>query len=147
MPNAKIFQFVRKHHVLLIEDDDLVRSALALTLMNNGFAVQAVATAEEAVKMIRSKLFQSIICDYNLPGMSGLEFFIRMKTLAARSTNVLITAYGFDSIYNSAATAGIDAFFEKPFTIRDLISCLNAGSKKSANRQGKGTNRSGSSIL
>jgi len=146
MANAKIVPFVRKHRVLLIEDDDLVRGGLALALMNNGFEVQAVATAEEAINVVRHKLFQSIICDYNLPGMSGLEFFIRVKALAAPSTNVLITAYGFDHIYNSSLTAGIDAFFEKPFTIQALIACLNSGGKNSAKRPDKNTNRSGSSI-
>ncbi len=146
MANAKIVPFVRKHRVLLIEDDDFVRGGLALALMNNGFEVQAAATAEEAIKMVDHKLFQSIICDYNLPGMSGLEFFIRVKTLAVRSTNVLITAYGFEHINNSAVTAGIDAFFEKPFTIQALIACLNSGANNSANRLGKDSNRSGSSI-
>jgi len=130
MAKAKIVPFAREHRVLLIEDDDLVRGGLAMALMNNGFVVQAVATAEEAIKVVHHKLFHSIICDYNLPGMSGLEFFIRVKTLAVRSTNILITAFGFDHIYNSAVNAGIDAFFEKPFTIQSLISCLKSGSKK-----------------
>ena len=146
MANAKIVPFARKHRVLLIEDDDLVRGGLALALINNGFVVQAVATAEEAIEVVHHKLFQSIICDYNLPGMNGLEFFIRAKSLAVRSTNILITAFGFDHIYNSALTAGIDAFFEKPFTIQSLISCLNSGSKNSPNRLGKDTSRSGSSM-
>ena len=47
MSNAKIIQFVRRHHILLIEDDDLVRSGLALALMSNGFVTHAVARAEE----------------------------------------------------------------------------------------------------
>jgi DNA-binding NtrC family response regulator len=146
MANAKVLPFTRKHRVLLIEDDDQVRSGLALALMSNGFVVHAVTTAEEAIKLVSHKLFHSIICDYNLPGMSGLEFFIKMKAFTARSTNVLITAYGFDHIYNSAATAGIDAFFEKPFTIHALISSLNAGSKSPDNRRHNGANLSGPSI-
>ena len=146
MANANVLPFSRKHRVLLIEDDDLVRSGLALALMSNGFTVHAVSTAEEAIRVVNHKLFHSIICDYHLPGMSGLEFFIRIKTYTARSTNVLITAYGFDQIYNSAEKAGIDVFFEKPFTIQALISCLNTGNKNPGNHRNKTDIRSGPSI-
>ena len=146
MPNAKILKYVRKHHVLLVEDDDLVRNGLAMALMSNGFVVHAVSTAEEAIKVVQYKLFQSIVCDYNLPGMSGLDFFIQMKTFKTRSTNILITAYGFDHIYNSATTAGIDAFFEKPFTIRALISRLNSGNNNPSNRPGQDSRRPNHSL-
>jgi CheY-like chemotaxis protein len=127
MSNAKIIQFVRKHRVLLIEDDDLVRSGLALALISNGFRTHAVERAEEAAQIVSRKRFHSIICDYNLPGMNGLDFFLKMKPYTEQSTNILITAYGFDQIYNRAAAAGIDAFFEKPFTIPALIASLNSG--------------------
>ena len=129
MSNAKIIQFVRKHHVLLIEDDDLVRSGLALALMSNGFVTHAVAEAEEATEMVGKKRFHSIICDYHLPGMNGLDFFLMTRPYTEQSMNILITAYGFDQIYNRAAAAGIDAFFEKPFTIPALIASLNSGAK------------------
>lgn len=146
MANAKVLPFTRKHRVMLIEDDDLVRSGLALALMSNGFIVHAVSTAEEALKAVVHKRFHSIICDYNLPGMSGLDFFIRTKPYTARSTNVLITAYGFDQIYNSASIAGIDAFFEKPFTINALISSLNAGAKSTRSPNINGSERPGPAI-
>ena len=129
MSKAKIIPFVRKHRVLLIEDDDLVRSGLSLALMSNGFVTHAVARAEEAVQVVSQKRFHSIICDYHLPGMNGLDFFLEMKPYTEQSMNILITAYGFDQIYNRAADAGIDAFFEKPFTIPALIASLNAGAK------------------
>ena len=140
MANKNVLPFSRKHRVLLIEDDDLVRNGLTLALMSNGFTVHAVPTAEEAIKVVGHKKFHSIICDYHLPGMSGLEFFIQMKTYTTQSTNVLITAYGFDQIYNSAAKAGIDTFFEKPFTIQALISSLNAGNKNPGNHRHKTAN-------
>jgi DNA-binding NtrC family response regulator len=125
MTDSKVLPFVRKNRIMLIEDDDLVRSGLALALMSNGFRVHAMPTAEEAIKAVRHKIYNGIICDYHLPGMSGLDFFIQAKPFTTRSINILITAYGFDQIANSASIAGIDAFFEKPFTIQTLISGLN----------------------
>ena len=142
MGNTKVLQFVRNHHVLLVDDDDLVRHGLTLALMSNGFMVQAVPTAEEAVKVLRHKRFHSIVCDFNLPGMNGLEFFTHIKTFASRSTNILITAFGVDNICNSAEAAGIHAFFEKPFTINALIACLNAGIGNSEGNPDEGSDGS-----
>ena len=97
--------------------------------MSNGFVTHAVAKAEDAAPLVSRKHFHSIICDYNLPGMNGLDFFLEMRPYTEQSMNILITAYGFDQIYNRAAAAGIDAFFEKPFTIPALIASLNSGAK------------------
>lgn len=133
MTNSKVLPFVRKKKILLIEDDDLVRSALAMALMNNGFTVHATPTAEEAIKAVSRKRFHGIVCDYHLPGMSGLDFFIQAKPYTSQSNNILITAFGFDHIANSATNAGIDAFFEKPFTIHSLIN----GLQSSKNTEGR----------
>ena len=146
MEDAKVLKFVRKHRVLLVEDDDLVRRGLTMALMSNGFIVHAVADAEEAAKVIRHKRFHSIICDYHLPGMDGLEFFMQMKTFTARSTNILITAFGIDKISNNAKAAGIHAFFEKPFTIDSLISSLNTGGNSPVGNTDRRAGRPGHSI-
>lgn len=130
MAEQNVIQLTRKKRILLIEDDNLVRRGLSLALMSHGFTVHAVATAEEAIKVIQRKLFNGIICDFNLPGMSGLEFFIQAKQRTTRSTNILITAYGFDKIVNKASIAGIDAFYEKPFSIQTLISGLNMAKRE-----------------
>lgn len=124
MTKSKVLPFIRKKKILLIEDDDLVRSGLALALMNNGFIVHATPTGEEAVKIVSRKRFHGIVCDYHLPGMSGIDFFMQAKPYTSRSNNILITAFGFDHIANSASNAGIDAFLEKPFTIHSLIKGL-----------------------
>lgn len=147
MGNAKVLKFVRKHRVLLVEDDDLVRRGVTMALTSNGFIVHAVSDAEEAAKVIRHKRFHSIICDYNLPGMNGLDFFWQMKTFTTRSTNILITAFGVDKISNSAKAAGIHAFFEKPFTIDSLISSLNAGGGSPIGSADKKADRPDHSIL
>lgn len=140
MVKSNVIQFARKKQILLVEDDNLVRNGLALALMSHGFTVDAMATAEEAIAQIQHKVFHGIVCDFNLPGMSGLEFFIHAKPHTTRSTNILITAYGFEQIANNASIAGIDAFYEKPFSIQTLISGLNkakrTGGQKALFRRG-----------
>ena len=127
MPNAKIIPFDRKKRLMLIEDDHLVREGLAMALSKNGFTVHTAVTAEEALQAIDQTPFDGIICDYHLPGMNGLDFFRRASSRTIRSVNILITAFGFDQIVNRTAVQGIDAFYEKPFSVQSLITCLNYG--------------------
>jgi DNA-binding response OmpR family regulator len=127
MPNAKIIPFNRKKRLMLIEDDHLVREGLAMALSKNGFTVHTAATAEEALRAIDETCYDGIICDYNLPGMNGLDFFRRAGSRSFQSVNILITAFGFDQIVNRTTIQGIDAFYEKPFSVQSLIAGLNSG--------------------
>jgi DNA-binding response OmpR family regulator len=127
MPNAKIIPFCRKKRLMLIEDDHLVREGLAMALSKNGYTVHTAMTAEDALQAIDRTPYDGIICDYNLPGMNGLDFFRQAGSRSIQSVNILITAFGFDQIVNRTTVQGIDAFFEKPFSIQSLISGLNSG--------------------
>jgi DNA-binding response OmpR family regulator len=127
MPNAKIIPFDRKKRLMLIEDDHLVREGLAMALSKNGFTVHTAMTAEEALQAIDQTPYDGIICDYHLPGMNGLDFFKQASSHTNRSVNILITAFGFDQIVNRTTIQGIDAFYEKPFTVQSLITGLNSG--------------------
>jgi CheY-like chemotaxis protein len=142
MTSSKVIPFVHKKRILLIEDDDLVRNGLTLALVNKGFTVHAMPTAEEAIKAVNRIFYHGIICDYHLPGMNGLDFFLHAKAQTLRSTNILITAFGFDQIANSCAALGIDAFYEKPFPIQSLLTTLSIKHKTVSralfHRQGEG---------
>jgi DNA-binding response OmpR family regulator len=127
MPNAKIIPFDRKKRLMLIEDDYLVREGLAMALSKNGFTVHTAVSAEEALRAIDQTPYDGIICDFNLPGMNGLDFFQQAFSHTSRSVNILITAFGFDQIVNRTTVQGVDAFYEKPFSVQSLISGLNSG--------------------
>ena len=131
MPDSKVIPFNRKKWLLIIEDDNLVREGIALALTNNGFKVHTAETGEEALHAIDQKAYDGIICDYHLPGMNGLDFFRRAGSRLLNSTNILMTAFGFDQIFDHAPVLGIDAFCEKPFSIPSLISALNSGKMRS----------------
>ncbi len=112
---------VNARTILLIEDNEYVREAFELVLQSSGFTAHAVATAEEGLAAVRQTRYDIIICDYRLPGMDGLEFFMKAKLNSPKSTNVLISAYGFQDIATRAKAAGVHQFFEKPFSIQSLI--------------------------
>jgi DNA-binding NtrC family response regulator len=100
---------------LIIEDNNYVREAFELTLRRTGLDATVLTTAEEALEIIHMRPFDVIISDYRLPGMDGLEFFIKAEPYTPDATKALISAYGFDEIALDAQSVGVNHFFIKPF--------------------------------
>jgi CheY-like chemotaxis protein len=112
---------MRENRILIIEDNAYVQDAFELTLQSFGLNALVVTTAEEAMEAVQHRSFDLIISDYRLPGMDGIQFFTAAAPFITRSTKVLTSAYGFDSLGSDARTAGIDHFAVKPFSIPRLL--------------------------
>jgi CheY-like chemotaxis protein len=118
---------LRRHRILIIEDNAYVREAFELTLKRTSLDAQVVTTAEEAMQAIRQHPFDIIICDYRLPGMDGYEFFIVAEHYAPGAVKVLTSAYGFEDLENAAGPNPVDHFVLKPFSIHRLLQTLSNG--------------------
>jgi DNA-binding NtrC family response regulator len=59
--------------VLVCDDEPLIRDTLAEFLANEGFAVEAVGSGEEAARRAAERFFDVVLCDVNLPGIDGIE--------------------------------------------------------------------------
>jgi two-component system response regulator AtoC len=112
--------------VLLIEDNETVLRALHTAFDYSGCIVTAVATAEEGLIEIDREMFDLIVCDYRLPGKNGAQFFSDTESHTKHSVKILISAYGFSDFSDNEKDIGIDAFFEKPFSVQELIRCVHA---------------------
>lgn len=119
--DPKLINKLKGSTVLLIEDNEFVRSALQMAFAISGCMVQPVATAEEGLAALGRAAFDVIVCDYRLPGMDGLEFFRRAKSRTPTSIKVLMSAYGFSNAAAAAKNVGVHAMFEKPFPIQRLL--------------------------
>ncbi len=112
-------QFVPSGHEVLVVDDELVvLTVLREALRRGGYRVTTAASAEEAIDLMRKRIFDLVLTDKNLPGASGLEVLRVARTLDPPPAVVLITGY---SSYDSAVEAldiGAHDYLEKP--IRDV---------------------------
>ncbi len=115
-----LFEKLRTSGILLIDDDKWIRDSLAMYFEGEGCTISVCETAEEGLKAFEDMRYGTIIADYLLPGMDGMEFFRRISTSRRRVAKVLITAYGNDTILSEAKRIGIDAVIEKPFTVEIL---------------------------
>ena len=112
--------------VAIVDDDDLMRSALQGLLKSVGLPAQTFASSEEFLKSGRQHQTACLIADIRMPGMSGLELQARLNAEHCRIPTIFITAHGDTRMRMQALRAGAVDFMAKPFDDGVLIESVRA---------------------
>ncbi|HEY1148173.1 MAG TPA: sigma-54 dependent transcriptional regulator [Pseudoduganella sp.] len=115
---------------ILVEDEATLRLATAQTLELGGFAVQACASAEEALSLLRADFGGVIVTDVRLPGQSGLELLAQVVALDAELPVIVVTGHGDVSMAVAAMRAGAYDFIEKPFSSDRLMDAVKRAQER-----------------
>ena len=107
-------------HILVVDDDDGIRSLVKKFLNENNFLVTTAENAENALEKIKIIKFDLIILDIMMPGKSGLEFLKDNKKILETPV-ILLTAKGEASERVEGLEIGADDYLPKPFEPRELI--------------------------
>src|SRR5829696_2379712 len=108
--------------VLVCDDEPVIRDTLAEFLAQEGFAVEAVGSGEEAVKRAADRFFDVVLCDVNLPGIDGIEALQRILTVNPQTFVLLITAYGTVESAVEAFHKGAQDYLMKPILLDEVLS-------------------------
>ena len=101
-------------HILVVDDDDGIRSLVKKYLNENNFLISTAENAEDAKKKIELIKFDLIILDIMMPGKSGLEF-IQENKKKLDTPIILLTAKGEPSERIEGLEIGADYYLPKPF--------------------------------
>lgn len=112
--------------VAIVDDDELMRSALQGMLKSVGLQSQAFASAEEFLKSGQQHETACLIADIRMPGMSGLELQARLNADHCRIPTIFITAHGDTKMRMQALRAGAVEFLAKPFDDEVLLESVRA---------------------
>jgi DNA-binding NarL/FixJ family response regulator len=100
--------------VLVVDDDDILRQALCVMLIEKGFDVVGWArSGTESVSLAEEKQPDVVLMDFRMPGMDGLEATSLIKTHAALTQTILFTAYDDQTLNLEAAQAGVHSVLVK----------------------------------
>jgi two-component system phosphate regulon response regulator OmpR len=106
-------------HLLVVDDDQRLRSLLQRYLSANGFRVTAAADAAEARSLIKSIAFDGMILDVMMPGESGLDLAADLRAQSELPI-LMLTALGEPGDRIAGLERGVDDYLPKPFEPREL---------------------------
>jgi FixJ family two-component response regulator len=112
--------------VAIVDDDDLMRTAVQGLLRSAGWPAQAFASAEEFLQSGQQRQAACLIADIRMPGMSGLELQARLNADHCRIPTIFITAHGDAKMRMQALRAGAVEFLAKPFDDEALLESVRA---------------------
>lgn len=112
-------------HLLLVDDDELLRRSLAFSLAQAGFRLSTAASAEDALAQARLDPPDIILLDIGLPGLDGLEA-LRHFQAVSEAPIVFLTARRRDLDQILGLELGADDFVTKPFDLDVLVARLRA---------------------
>jgi len=107
-------------HILVVDDDDGIRSLVKKYLNENNYIVTTASNAEDAVDKIKIIEFDLIILDIMMPGKSGLDF-IEENRKKLETPIILLTAKGEADERIEGLETGADDYLPKPFEPKELI--------------------------
>jgi len=107
-------------HILVVDDDDGIRSLVKQYLTKNNFLVTTANSAEDAGEKISIIKFDLIVLDIMMPGKNGLEFTQEHKK-KINTPIILLTAKGEVNERVEGLEVGADDYLPKPFEPKELI--------------------------
>ena len=111
--------------ILIIDDEEGYRKVLSNSLADLGYETKAVKNGFEALEEMKRQRYSIILLDVKMPGMDGIELLDRIKGTRFPSHIVIITAYTYEDVAKEAVRKGAKKVIIKPFSIDDIVSCLN----------------------
>jgi two-component system, NtrC family, nitrogen regulation response regulator NtrX len=107
--------------ILIVDDEEGIRDSLASILRDERYAVEAVASAEEALERIAHSDFQVILLDIWLPGTDGMEALSRIQAAPHAPAVIMISGHGSIETAVRATKLGAFDFIEKPLSLEKVI--------------------------
>jgi DNA-binding response OmpR family regulator len=112
-------------HILIVDDDSLLRRSLAFHLEQAGYKVTSAASAEDALAIVRRVLPNLVLLDIGLPGMDGLDALRQIKDQYAIPV-IFVTARRRDLDEVLGLELGADDYITKPFDVDVLLAHVKA---------------------
>ena len=110
-----------KPRILIVDDDDTVRSMLTRMLGRHGYECESAADGAEAHAALMRAPFDLALCDLNMPGESGLELVEHVAAKHPGTATIMVTGADDSAIAEKALALGTYGYVIKPFYNNELL--------------------------
>jgi DNA-binding NtrC family response regulator len=101
--------------LLIVDDEAPILEMLQMELEQDGYLILTAQTATQAFELLAAMPVDVVICDQRMPGMDGIEFLSKLKSLHPGTVRVMLSAYSESRTIIDAINHGaIFSYFEKP---------------------------------
>ncbi len=107
--------------VLIIEDDERIRSLLRNILIFGGFEVIEAQDGASGIKCLEENCVNLVLTDLGMPGMNGWEVAKRVKKKDPDIPVILITGWGVRIEEDSLNRSKVDCIISKPFQVNEIL--------------------------
>ena len=115
------------HRILIVDDDDMLRHALAEQLeLHEEFAVSEAQTAGKALDLAKTQRFDAVLLDVGLPDMDGRALCRLLRRSGVRAPVLMLTGADSDADTILGLDAGANDYITKPFRLDVLLARLRA---------------------
>jgi len=127
------------HHLLIVDDEDNLRSMLAAALQHHGFTVSTAENGRDALSMIPERRPDLVLLDVMMPDLDGFEVCRRLRADGDRTPVLFLTARDSTEDKVRGLTLGGDDYLEKPFSLDELVARAEAVLRRTSNGHGAST--------
>lgn len=113
-----------KPSLLIVEDDELLRSRLARAFEQRGLEVHQAGDVAQAVVAIENEAPEMVVVDLRMPGGGGLDLIPRIKAADAQTRVVVLTGYGSIATALEAVRRGADHYLTKPADADEILAAF-----------------------
>lgn len=127
-PDVHDLDFVEGKKILIVDDEEDIASSLKrlLELALPGVIIETTGTGEEAVDMLEATEYDTILCDYRLPGIGGLDVLNRALDKQPMVPRVLFSAYAdLDMALAAINDLRVESVLTKPLDNATLVYMVN----------------------
>jgi len=121
----------KTNHILVVEDEEAIRTGLIDVLVFHGYAVDSSSTGPDGLQKALTGKFDLILLDIMLPGMDGYEICDRIRSEDRNQPIIMLTAKTSDEEIIEGLKMGADDYVSKPFSIQQLLLRIEAVLRRS----------------
>ena len=115
---------MKVHNVLVVDDDESIRTMLLAVLRRAGFEADAAANVAEALAHLEATNYSAVVLDVVMPGVSGIEVIRHLASTGRHAKCVVLMTAGTESMLDDAPSALVHTKLRKPFNIKNVVEAV-----------------------
>ncbi len=124
------------YKILIVDDEAEVRSLLDDLLKKEGYLSKACANGEEASELLKKEIFDAVLLDIKLTGISGLEVLKNIRDSYKKLPVIMITGFGYDEdLIAKSKQFGCFGYIGKNMPVSQIITTFKQFVKKAKERE------------